>query len=236
MPIVMFDKTSGQVIEKRGMFFMDLKRIMIANTGYGNSGSSAGVSSLTWNHTVGSGPNRILTVAVSVYKSSGVVAPTSVTYGGVAMTKIADVTSSVVNASLWYLVAPASGTAQVACSFSTTIIGGGVSADYTGVHQTAPLGTAATATGNTTTATVAVTAAVGDLVIDALAKRDTTEAPTCDASQTLAYQTVSAYVTAGSNAHAGMSYEDGAASVTMSWTWPTNNRYWSIIGVALKRA
>lgn len=80
-------------------------------------------STTTWNHTIGSGRNRMLLVLVSVRNESA----TSVTYDGVAMTKIGD--SSTYNASIWALPNPNIGTNQVAVTLSGSddFAGGGIS-------------------------------------------------------------------------------------------------------------
>ena len=75
-----------------------------------SSTSGAAVSSLTWTHAVASQSDRILIVVVGAEQQSGsAIEPSSVTYNGQALTKLATNvagTSIYANASLWYLVAP----------------------------------------------------------------------------------------------------------------------------------
>lgn len=118
--------------------------------------SSSGATSLTISHTV-SGDNRLLVVSVAVGgASSGSSFITGVTYNGVAMTQIAytydvDVDGQL---SLWYLVAPATGTHDVVITASSSRYIGGEVASYTGVMQTSPLDTYTTkSTNNSTTHT-----------------------------------------------------------------------------------
>ncbi len=101
---------------------------------------------------------------------------------------------------------------------------------YTGVHQTTPLGTPATATGGTgTNPTVTVTAATNDLVVDFMGTKETPlGSKTAGAGQTKIWDGYSNQsIGAGST-------EAGAASVTMSWTGTTEE--WTMVGVALKPA
>jgi len=69
---------------------------------------------LLWSHTC-SGSNRLLVVAVAVQGNNPV---TGVTYGGVALTQELNLTGANANAqaSLWRLVNPAAGTANIIVS------------------------------------------------------------------------------------------------------------------------
>lgn len=106
---------------------------------------------LTYNHTVGAGADRILFVLV--WTGSGSVT-TGVTYNGVAMTKIADkAAAGATEMSLWRLTNPASGSHDVV----VTNNGGGAarstsySSSYSGVAQTNPIDAFAVAGPTTTT-------------------------------------------------------------------------------------
>lgn len=84
-----------------------------------------------WSHTC-TGSNRILFVAV--YKGvSGTIS--GVTYNGVAMTKIIPLTVVLQEVSLWYLIAPTTGSNTVSVTGSGTAQIGGCSSSYTGVNQ-----------------------------------------------------------------------------------------------------
>src|SRR5581483_6799300 len=74
-------------------------------------------TTLSWSQTVGSQNNRILLVAASE-EHSAACSTTSVTYGGVGLTKIGDTTTTLGNnggnrdcVSLWYMLNPPTGTA-----------------------------------------------------------------------------------------------------------------------------
>lgn len=91
------------------------------------------VSSVTGSHTC-SGSDRILIVHVS---HNGTASHDSVTYNGVALTKIADVVESR-RLSVWYLIAPSTGSNDVVVTFggsSPNVRCGAIS--YTGAKQSA---------------------------------------------------------------------------------------------------
>jgi hypothetical protein len=99
---------------------------------------------------------------------------------------------------------------------------------FTGVHQTTPLGTPATATGGVgTTPTVTVTAATGDLVVDFMGTKETTGNKTAGAGQTERWDGFNG------DADGAGSTEAGAASVVMNWTGGVTEE-WAGVGVALK--
>lgn len=185
------------------------------------TGTAAGASSVTFSHTP-AGADRLLSVGVSI--DNRVV--NSVTFGGTGLTSVSSATNGAQVAHLWRLIAPAASAQNVV----VTLSGGGsdiiaVATSYTGVDQTTPLGTPATATGTSTTASVAVTSATDELVVDCV-------------SSNLGTLTVGAGQTERGNAVAGdnqggSSTEPGAASVTMSWTIGSSSA-WASVGVSIK--
>jgi hypothetical protein len=107
-----------------------------------NSSWSQG-SSITWNHTVGEGRNRMLVVGITVFNLHGE-QPTceSVTYGGAVMNKVVALGKSDSNSywwvetSIWMLKAPDTGTHEIVASISgTPDDAAGVSCSYIGVRQ-----------------------------------------------------------------------------------------------------
>ena len=72
---------------------------------------AAGVPSVTWSHTC-SGTNRYLAVGASTDWADNII---SVTYNGVACTKLTDASlgSGPIRAEYWYLINPASGAHDV---------------------------------------------------------------------------------------------------------------------------
>jgi MSHA biogenesis protein MshQ len=195
--------------------------------------SSASVSSLTWNHTVGSGSNGILIVGISF--RDGNVSVTSVTYGGTALTRIGAQNSggNQNRTEMWYLLAPASGTASVHISMSASKAVVATSISFFGVSQTTPLGTAAFASsGGSTTASVTVTSASGQVVIDTVTANGDARSLTAGASQTQQWNSYSGSGDASNARGAGSTQTAGATTTTMSWTLGAS-KPWSIGAVPL---
>lgn len=187
------------------------------------TGTVGGANALTFSHTVGAGgADRLLIVAVSIDNRT----VQSVTYGGVAMTNVGTATNGAQISSMWRLIAPATGANNVV----VTLSGGGtdivaVATSYTGVDQTTPLGTPVTATGNSVTASVAVTSATGEIVVDSVSSNLGTL--TVGEGQTQRGNGV------GGDNQGGSSTEPGATSVTMSWTIGSSSA-WASVGVSIK--
>lgn len=190
--------------------------------------AGSGVSSLTCAHTV-SGINRLLVVWVSYFDSADT--PTGATYNGVAMTAIPSSTAANGNYKIagFYLIAPATGTNNVVISFSGTMsdMGAG-SVSFTDAHQTTPLGTAVTATGTSTTPSVTVSSAAGEIVVDGLAIIHGSTL-TVGGSQT---QRWNAIASGGFIKYAG-STQNGASSTTNTWT-NGNSQTWAQGAVPVK--
>lgn len=94
------------------------------------SGGGVG-SSATFSHTT-SGTNRMLFVGLSINTSRTV---SSVTYGGVAMTKINTQSSGGITCELWYLINPTVGANNVVATFSGSGTYDVIAASYAGVRQ-----------------------------------------------------------------------------------------------------
>lgn len=128
----------------------------------GNGGASG-----TWSHTC-TGSNLFL--FVSTVGSVGVDDVTSVTYNGVAMTKIASaLTVGDRYSTGWYLTNPATGANNVVMS-SFGVGAAGCSTSYTGVAQTSPIESSTTAvfTGQTTGTTSLTSANANNWALMAL--------------------------------------------------------------------
>lgn len=193
-----------------------------------DSGGVAGsASSLTFSHTC-TGSDLLLLVGVSLYNLNGATI-SSVTYNSVAMTLVDTAVNSSRRASLYRLVAPSTGANDVVITLSASefdIVGGSMS--FTGVDQTTPLGTAATANGNSTAPSVNVSAATDDLVA-AILCIEHSGTLSVGAGQTSRYSNIGG---AGFIKGAG-STEPGAATTTMSWS-DTVGGPWGIVGVSIK--
>ncbi len=110
----------------------------VANIGDASTGSQSSNTVLTFSHTSPTGSsNTCIVVAVT---SETVTPPSGVTYNLVAMTKVGERDLGSGSASLWRLVAPATGANNVVVTFagSHNIAAGAQS--YANVHQTTPFG------------------------------------------------------------------------------------------------
>lgn len=161
-----------------------------------NSASGAGTTSLTsTNFTISSGANRVAIGFDCTGDSTGA-NPTGMKWqgsSGTALTQHGATLSIGTHAKLstWKLTAPAAAVGAAYGNWSATQGEACIPmVAYTGVDQTTPLGTAATAVGNTdaagnATATVNITTVVGDLVVAAvfLHNAATSSNPTIAANQ-----------------------------------------------------
>ena len=163
--------------------------------------------------------------------------PDTVTYNGTSMTKIGDTGYSLdCGATLWELIAPDSGAHDVVVTWTgdTTVARSMGAISFSGVHQTTPSGTVATATSNSTTApSVTATTASGEVVVDCHAfymPGGSATAATADANQTERVDTGQS-----TTRRIGMSTQDGADGGVMSWTLDQTCRTRSI-AVSIKPA
>lgn len=189
--------------------------------------SADSTTSLSYKCTVpSSGQNKILVVSLGIRTD---VAVTSVKYGGVALTQKTAV-GTAPTAELWYLLAPTAGTADVVIVLASATTLESSAVCYMYVDQTTPFGTATTTSGTGTSSSVAVTSAVGYRTIDVITKQGpSTDALTIGASQTYDW---TQSIDAGSTGEGGGSFENGAATNTMTWSW-TNARLYAALGIAL---
>lgn len=147
-------------------------QVVRANPGPTNAGStttnssSANRLSATFTHTVPAGTNRILIVVICL---NGLSVVNSVTYNLVALTRAIQTDSA--NSSrgqvqIWYLVAPPEITANVTVTYSANQPWDGITVlNYTGVHQTAPIGNTLGAIGNSSTPSVSLTTKLPDSLL-----------------------------------------------------------------------
>lgn len=174
---------------------------------YASGGISASVSSLSWTHTPVGTPTKIL---VSVLHSSDQAAPTSVTYGGNAMTLLVSNTAAWQTALRVYaLNSPPSGAQTVAITMPTTNgrLGGGSvsilgSTTTTTTNNTNHDGVPPSNTISSATGDIVFTFAGGTLAISSIATPNHT----------------GLWSDTNSNASHAAQYTAGAASVTNSWS------------------
>ncbi len=182
-------------------------------------------SPMTIPHTV-SGTDRLLVVGISQGNlNSPSVA--SLTYGGTPLTLLGTESGGPPRIEMWHLVDPPVGTADVVVTFSNPPSDGAIVGvmNLTNVNQTTPFGPFVSNAGNGT-ASVDVTSAEGELVIDVVAKDTTTLAPAVDSPGQIQKMNK-----AFSNAHGALSTRPGAKTVKMKW-W--NDDDWAIGAVSVK--
>ena len=184
----------------------------------------------TVSHTT-AGTDRLLTVCV--VNDDTAVAVTDVTFDGSSLSKLTDVQHSggKPRVEVWYSLNPPVKTANVVVTLASgkkTTIG---VISLTGVDQSTPIDGTTTNTGSTSPATVSVTSASGDLVIDCMGTiPDPTEAPKVGSNQTEQWT-----LEEGGSIRGGGSTEPGGSSVTMSWTLP-EDKDWASIGFNVNAA
>jgi len=178
---------------------------------------------MTISHTV-SGTDRLLVVAISQGNVNSPVA--TITYGGTPLTALGTESAGPPRIEMWRLLAPLVGTANVVVTFSGTPSDGAVVGvmNLTNVNQTTPFGPFVSNAGNGT-ASVDVTSAEGELVIDLIAK-DNAVAPAVGSGQTERWNNAFS-----NSAYGALSTRPGAKTVTMAW-WSADD--WAIGAVSVK--
>ncbi|MFQ5552265.1 MAG: hypothetical protein ACE5EW_00835 [Thermoplasmata archaeon] len=198
------------------------------NNGDPDYASSAGQGGLGGVPTDGPGgagnPGRIVLTYDLPYFTSGI------TYNGVGLMQLVNYSEAGDNAhvELWYLVAPTTGANDIVVSQNgaNDVVGGATS--WTGVDQSTPFGPTATANGTASPATVDVTSASNEVVVDVVGTRNAATV-TEGLGQTQRWNLGIGVIDGGGSS------EPGAATVTMSWTL-TGTFEWAIAGVSLKPA
>lgn len=187
----------------------------------------------SWTHTPVSVENGLVVVSLCLYGTlaTGV----GCTYGGITMTSAGSVNNGGTRQIyVFYLVGPPSGVQTVAASWTNNNYVYASCISFTGVHQTTPIGTFVSATGNSNAPSVNATSAVDDMVVDVLASGYSTGngapwVPAVGAGQTKRWQLTLGFSWSGQG-----STEPGAATVTMSWT-QGGTSLWAIAALPIKQ-
>ncbi|MDA1016598.1 MAG: hypothetical protein O3A00_19345 [Planctomycetota bacterium] len=131
---------------------------------------------------------------------------------------------------LWQLVAPTVGKAEIVATFSGTVQAVGGSASFNGVDQSIPTGSFQSTGGTGTKASLNVTSAAGELVIDALFAND---GPDASVGADQASQWNDATGSGNGTVTGAGSIEAGGASVPMTWSF-SSSKEWELAAVSLK--
>ncbi|HVU59976.1 MAG TPA: hypothetical protein VHC98_04020 [Candidatus Saccharimonadales bacterium] len=199
--------------------------------GNDSTGHASSTTSLTFSHTVANNANRILIVGVATgcgFGGTCAATVSSVTYGGVSLTTLnnTDCTTGAAHCHIefWYLVGPATGTANVVITAgaSTTIEAGASS--YYNVDPTTPFGTSAVAASNNNPSTLSVPSNTTQVVVDVITSDNVIVSPS--AGQTQRYNDNSTGLPVAS------STQPGAASST-SMGWSDGSSHYATVGVAM---
>jgi hypothetical protein len=193
-----------------------------------NSTTIPTTTGATFSHAVaGLNPLSILCIQFQ----DGAAIMSTPTLGGVSMTLVASIADGpgLRGLYMYRLVNPPLGSQIVAINWDS-FIGSGVAGiiTFNGVDQSSPLGTPVVGNiDNAGPASINVTSATGELVIDCVAGNDVMNIA-ANASQSVLWE-----IDPGSIIPSGSSTKPGAASVNMSWTL-SQATDWKLIGVSVK--
>ena len=192
----------------------------------------AGGGSLTISHTT-SGTDRLMLVGVPIALGSGE-SVSSVTYNGDALTfeGAAQGPGNDSRIEIWSRVAPDTGTHDVVVNLSSSGHDGASAgvATFTGVDQATPLGTFASDSGSGGSASFNVSSAVGDLVFGVVAVDDGTDYNLVPGGGQAEHWDLDS-----GELNSSGTTEDGAASVSTSWTWSGSDDF-AAGGISVKAA
>jgi hypothetical protein len=229
----------------------------IVSDSTGSAVSSALGTTLTWSHVVGNSANRILVVGVQLRIDSGGSNPgattrvSGVTFGGTALTCLvaladnnsgscgnaATGTTGFLRSEIWYLLNPATSTANIIVTVNNSTVLGGGSTSYSGVLSIATGGGAATNNGTTGTATATlgpITTPVNGLVVDSLAVPRSTTTVTATGTGHTKLTDVSDSSSAGFHVR-GLVGQNTSSNPTITWAL-TPNAPWSLVAAVLTPA
>jgi hypothetical protein len=202
--------------------------VAVAKGDTSSTSQNAGTSPVALAHDV-AGSNTLLLVGISA-RSGSTVAVTGVTYNGDAMDEAVNSTAASRYCGIWYLVNPDPGTANVSVAWTNSgstpqIVLGAVT--FTGVDQSVPLGTAASASATDTTPTVNVTVSADGMAMDTLfAPGAPVATPSHDQEWNLAL---------GSVTRGASQTTTDTGVVAMAWTLDSS-QLWRIVAVPIEPA
>jgi hypothetical protein len=204
--------------------------------GSGCINHTANAVSVSYPCTINAGSNRAVVLGIVIGDSAQSVS--SLSFAGAAVTSVTTETTIGRRLEMYRHMNPPTGSQNFAFDVSGFADVGGTTLQFTGVHQTTPHDTAATATGAppSTGSTLNTGSASGDLVVDLIhecCSDCSTEGTNFNpgGGQTVAVREYNADL----GGFLAMSTKAGAASVTMTWacTTPTIEIDWLTIGVSL---
>ena len=186
--------------------------IIVSNN---TSGGVSGSNNITVSMTTAAGDNFLL---VGFGRAgTGLVKSTGVTFDGQAMTNIVQADGTVrTTVELWYLINPHITTANIVASFPTAADHCLAAVSLKGVNVSSPIRGFVNTAASSSSISDIISSATNDLVVDFCTLEATTGSPNEDAGQTLI---TTCGIGATIDVSGGMSYEAGAASNTLGWSW-----------------
>lgn len=200
--------------------------------------AAANVATIRYTLTVPSGLERFLVVSVQLGSDCDTLVPnvTSVTYGGLPLTRITTITGTpcgmtTTRSDQWQLVAPPTGAHDidvVLAGQASTIHSGALA--FVGIDQTTPVRATAIARGAGTASSVTVNSAPGDLVVNTVGQGGAITAP--GMGQTQRFRNNVSGVNTLNNSGASTAAVATMAQ-TMTWTFQ-NTDEWQTISSSLQ--
>lgn len=218
--------------------------ITVETTGSANTGS-VGATTLVINLTLGSGTNRMLALGVSCFTDSTFTVNFPKYNNATTMTQgVSDHVVGGAESEIYYYAIPDGDTGAKTVNMQWASSGRrSASAIVLAGCNTASVGNTASATGSSTTgtSTISVTTNAGEVVVDSLAKRDSTEGANPDTGQTGQTSDVTTNATPGNNIWTKASTKDAnQGNTTMGWPWTapstTGARQYALCALAFKPA
>ncbi len=221
---------------------MDVRQNPIAIDAVTSTTGTCGAGTVSWQHTVGATTNdRLLVVGVSTGSNSGSALPTSVTFDTQTVTARGGDNAGTTQVQIYTLLAPARGTHTITLTFPAAstcfVVAGAVS--YTGVSQSAPIGTVTsdTETGNTPLlATITVpNLQLHDKVFGVLSSNTATSATPVQSNVTARWSGLNGteYGTAETLAYFGAAGGPTTLSYNMG---PPTSQFWSMAALPIHAA
>lgn len=210
-----------------------LKPAASASITFDNASATAGVGNgaQTVSFAVATQSNRVLLVDIASHQVGGR-SISGVTYNGDALAQLdQQLTASGYGSSeRWWIIAPDQGTFDVVVTFAGPSGEWVISpSSWYNVNQATPFGTTVGAEGNSTTPSVDVSSATGEVVVATIGAANATSITTGTG------QTRRSTANDAGEIFEEVSSEAGAGTVTMSGTFGASY-IWSIIGTPLKPA
>lgn len=186
------------------------------------------VAEQTFFHTA-TGADRLAILCVGHQQDPGTTVDIH-RYGGVDMAPVGSLAEDSRALYMYQLVAPATGSQPIEVVWSQFVVNAVVGvATFTGVHQTTPLGPfAGNSADDSGPATVIVSSATGELVVDCVYTNDDMDITAVSPQAVLWEQDLGGGVPGGSSSKPG-----AAPTVTMSWTLSTGT-IWRIGAASIK--